>query len=305
LALSLGCGPTTKKLMLNKFQHTPVLLNESIELLNLKAGGTYVDGTLGGGGHTEKIKAQNSNIKVIGIDQDTEALAAAKERLAKFANIEYIHDNFGNLKNILKEPVDGILLDLGISSYQIDEASRGFSIRQDGPLDMRMDKTGKLTAQAILHQYSEEELVKIFSEYGEERFSKRIARAICQKRDEKLLLSTFELKEIIENSIPTWKKRESVTRIFQALRIAVNQELDNLKTALQDGIELLKPGGRIVVLSYHSLEDRIVKQTFRAAKQDGKLKILTKKPVYATEAEANSNPRAKSAKLRAGEKLCG
>ncbi|MFC1511487.1 16S rRNA (cytosine(1402)-N(4))-methyltransferase RsmH [Candidatus Margulisiibacteriota bacterium] len=191
----------------------------------------------------------------------------------------------------------GFLFDLGVSSYQIDEAARGFSIKKDGPLDMRMDKSQKLTASDILNRSSQEELEKIFKEYGEERFSRRIAKAVEQQRP---LTTTKQLKEIVEQAIPTWKKRESVTRIFQALRIAVNQELDSLKLALSDAIELLRPGGRIVVISYHSLEDRIVKQTFRQAEQ---LKVLTKKPLRANEAEISSNPRARSAKLRAGEKL--
>lgn len=290
--------------MLDKqFQHIPVLLQESIELLNLKPNGTYVDCTLGGGGHTEKIKDQNSKIKVIGIDADAEAIAAAKNRLADYKNIEYINDNFSNLKKHLKEPVDGFLFDLGVSSYQIDEASRGFSIREDGPLDMRMSKGLRLSAKDIANNFSQDELTKIFFEFGQDRFSRRISKAICKKRENNPIETTFQLKEIVEKAIPTWKKRESVTRIFQALRIAVNQELESLKKALHDAIELLKPGGRIVVISYHSLEDRIVKHTFRGFKQQGKLEILTKKPIQASDQEISSNPRAKSAKLRSAEKL--
>ncbi|MFH1347246.1 MAG: 16S rRNA (cytosine(1402)-N(4))-methyltransferase RsmH [Candidatus Margulisiibacteriota bacterium] len=284
------------------FKHIPVLLKECIELLNIKDGGTYVDCTLGGGGHTEAILATGFKLQVTGFDQDQEAIDAAKQRLSQYNNIEYVHDNFRNLKKILTEKVDGILLDLGVSSYQIDEASRGFSIQKDGPLDMRMDKSLKLTAQTIINQFDQEELYKIFKEFGEERFSKRISNAICVKRDEQPIQTTWELKAIVEKAIPTWKKRESVTRIFQALRITVNEELENLKTALQDAIDLLKPGGRIVVISYHSLEDRLVKHAFRNAKEDKKLKILTKKPIRSSEAEISSNPRAKSAKLRAGER---
>jgi 16S rRNA (cytosine1402-N4)-methyltransferase len=282
------------------YQHTPALSREVIALLNIREGKTYVDCTLGGGGHTEKLKTQNLKCKIIGIDQDQDAIEAAKKRLLEYRDIKFIRDNFKNLKEIVKDSVDGILFDLGVSSYQIDEASRGFSIQKDGPLDMRMDLSKKLTAEYIINNYDEEELVEIFENFGEERFSKRVARHIVEKRPVK---TTQDLRKIIEKAIPTWKKRESVTRIFQALRIEVNNELESLKIALQDAIELLSPGGRIVVISYHSLEDRIVKQTLRQAKVDGKLNLLTKKPVRPSENEAASNPRAKSAKLRAGEKL--
>jgi 16S rRNA (cytosine1402-N4)-methyltransferase len=285
------------------FKHIPVLLNESIDLLNIKKGKIFVDCTLGGGGHTENIKTQKAKCKIYGIDMDQEAIEAAKKRLVKFKDIEYVKDNFKNLKKIVKESVDGILFDLGISSFQIDEAFRGFSLQKDGPLDMRMDHSQKLTAKDIINKLSREDLERIFFEYGEERFSRRIARTIDERRKTKEVKTTFQLKEIVEKAIPTWKKRESVTRIFQALRIAVNQELESLKTALTDAIALLKPGGRIVVISYHSLEDRIVKHTFKKAHQDGILKILTKKPVRPQTSEIASNPRAKSAKLRAGEKL--
>lgn len=285
----------------NTSYHTPVLLNETIDYLNLKAGGNYIDCTLGGGGHTEALlrKLQNpkSKTQIICFDQDADAIAAAKDKLSAFGNITYIHDNFSHLQNHIKSPVDGILFDLGVSSHQIDAGQRGFSMREDGPLDMRMDQSQKLTAAEIINHYPQEAMEKIFFEFGEERFSRRIAAAIIKNRP---LKTTFELKAVVEKAIPTWKKRESVTRIFQALRIAINQELDNLKTALQDAIDLLKPTGRIVVISYHSLEDRIVKQTFKNTKG---IKILTKKPVLAGEDEIALNSRAKSAKLRAGEKL--
>ncbi|MEA3493262.1 MAG: 16S rRNA (cytosine(1402)-N(4))-methyltransferase RsmH [Candidatus Margulisiibacteriota bacterium] len=289
-----------EKNMSDNYQHTPVMSRESIDFINIKAGGAYVDCNLGGGGHAEII-AKTAN--VIGIDMDQEAVDAAKKRLSAKRNIEYVRDNFKNLKNIVKEPVDGILFDLGISSYQIDEPSRGFSVKNDGPLDMRMDKSQKLTAEQIINNFEQEELEKIFKKYGEERFSKRIARRIIEIRDMQYVNTTFQLKELVEKAIPTWKKRESVTRIFQALRIAVNDELNSLKTALNDAVDLLKPGGRIVILSYHSLEDRIAKQTLRNAKREEKIIILTKKPVRAGEEEIASNPRAKSAKLRAGERI--
>jgi len=281
------------------YQHTPVLVKETLEFLNASKGKTFVDCTLGGGRHAEKLKIQNPKSKIFGFDQDQDALNAAKERLEKYENVQYIHDNFKNLKKHLKEPVDGILFDLGVSSHQIDQASRGFSLQKDGPLDMRMDHTTKLTAQEIINHFRQEDLQKIFKEFGEERFSHRIAKAIVKERAAGEINSTFQLKPIIEKAIPTWKKRESVTRIFQSLRIAVNKELEVLQSALKDAIFLLKPGGRIVVISYHSLEDRITKHTLRKAEQ---LNILTKKPVYPSSQEIVENPRARSAKLRAGEK---
>lgn len=285
------------------YKHVPVLLRESIDFLNLKDEGIYVDCTLGGGGHTEEIKIRNPRSEIFGIDLDQEALEAAKVRLAKFKNIEFIHDNFRNIKKFAREKVDGILFDLGISSHQIEEARRGFSLQKDGPLDMRMDPSQNLTAKDILNRFNQDKLQRIFREFGEERFSHRIAKAIVRKRRVEEINTTLELKKIVEKAIPTWKKRESVTRIFQALRIAVNQELDNLKTALDHAIDLLKPGGRIVVISYHSLEDRIVKHTLRKADQEEKVNILTKKPLLSSAAEISSNPRSRSAKLRAAEKI--
>ncbi|MFH1362192.1 MAG: 16S rRNA (cytosine(1402)-N(4))-methyltransferase RsmH [bacterium] len=288
-----------------KFSHTPVLLQESIDFLNIKPGGTYVDCTLGGGGHTEAmitpspLGRRGAGVRVICFDLDPEAIAAAKSKLASHKNIIYINDNFSNLKKHLAAPVDGFLFDLGVSSHQIDTAARGFSIREDGPLDMRLGQKQKLSARDIINDFPREELTKIFFQFGEEKFSRRVAKGICSKRENKPIETTFQLKEIIEGAIPTWKKRESVTRIFQALRIAVNQELDSLKTAINDAIELLKPEGRIVALTYHSLEDRIVKHTFREAED---LKVLTKKPHLASEEEIFLNPRARSAKLRAAEK---
>lgn len=280
------------------------MLKEVVEKLNIKPNGTYVDGTLGGGGHAEAIlKKLGPAGKLIGIDTDRDALTAAKSRLANYSNIEYIHDNFRNIKKILTAPVAGLLLDLGVSSYQIDEASRGFSLQHDGPLDMRLDQSEPLTAATVVNAYPKEKLVKIFKEWGEERFSNRVARAIITARQSKRISSTLDLKTLIEKAIPTWKKRESVTRIFQALRIAVNEELASLEKVLADAIDVLNPGGRLVILAYHSLEDRLVKQTLRQAKADGKIVILTKKPLTAKLEEIDLNPRARSAKLRAGEKV--
>jgi 16S rRNA (cytosine1402-N4)-methyltransferase len=282
------------------YQHIPVMAGEAAEYLQPAAGKIIVDCTLGGGGHAEKLEAQNSKVKIIGMDRDGEAIAAARERLAGFDNIEYVHDNFSNLKRHVKEKVDGFLFDLGVSSYQIDAPARGFSLQQDGPLDMRMDKGQGLTAADILNHSGVEELESIFRDLGEERFARRIARAVVSHLP---VETTFQLKAIVEKAIPTWRKRESVTRIFQALRIAVNSEIESLKTALRDSIPLLKSGGRIVVLSYHSLEDRVVKHLFRELSKDGILKVLTKKPVGAGPDEVNANPRSKSAKLRAAEKI--
>lgn len=292
-------APITKINMSDKFMHIPALSREAVEFLNVRKGKLYVDCTLGGGGHTERIKVHCPTSKVIGIDRDPDAINAARERLARYDGIEYVKDNFKNLKKILKGPADGFLFDLGVSSFQIDEAERGFSLRSEGPLDMRMDKLQGVTAEDIINRSAPEELEKIFKEYGEERFSKRIARAVAAARDRAGIHNTRQLREIVEKATPGWKKRETVTRIFQALRIAVNDELNSLRGALRDAIDLLNPGGRLVVIAYHSLEDRIVKHTLKGSP----LKVLTKKPVQAGEEELSLNPRAKSAKLRAGEKL--
>lgn len=287
------------------------MVKEVVTFLEPAPGKVLVDCTLGFGGHAAALLDKGAN--VIGFDRDQTAIEAAKGRLSDYRNIRYIKGNFGDLKELIKEKVDGFLFDLGVSSYQIDNAERGFSIRTDGPLDMRMDKSARLTAAEIVNHYSEEELAKIFFEYGEERFSRRVARAIVVAREPASkprgsqeprrlasgsIKSTQELKELIEKAIPTWRKRESVSRIFQALRIAVNSELSNLKAALPQAFGLLIPGGRIVVISYHSLEDRIVKQAFK----NGILKMLTKKPVTPGVEETAQNPRARSAKLRAAEK---
>lgn len=282
------------------YQHTPVMPGEVLAYLNLPPDGTFVDCTLGGGGHAERVKNQNPKVKVYGFDQDENAIAAAKERLASFTGITYLHENFSNLKAV-PEPVDGILFDLGVSSHQIDEPDRGFSIQHDGPLDMRMDRRQPLSAKGIINNYAPEELARIFFDYGEERFSRQIAKRIANTREKTPIETTGQLKELVELSIHSWKKRESVTRIFQALRIAVNSELGKLQSALEQAEAKLLPGGRLVVLSYHSLEDRIVKHFIRERRET--LKVLTKKPVLAGETETAVNPRARSAKLRAAEKL--
>ncbi len=285
------------------YQHEPVMAAEAMEFLRPAAGKVFVDCTLGGGGHSYQFKSQNSKVKIIGFDQDEEAIKAAKERLSGFTGIEYVHDNFVNLKDHLKRKADGVLFDLGVSSYQIDEPARGFGLQKDGPLDMRMDKSRKFTAFDIVNTWPAEELTRIFRDYGEERFAKRIAEKIRWTRENGIKIdTTFQLKETIEKAIHTWRKRESVTRVFQALRIAVNSELENLEKGLKDAVSILKPGGRIVVISYHSLEDRIVKHAFRNFAKDDILKILTRKPIVADEEEIKNNPRARSAKLRAAER---
>jgi len=311
--------------MLEKY-HEPVLLEKVIHFLNPSPGKTYVDGTVGGGGHAQMIlRALKGKGLLIGIDRDNEAIDAAKERLIKYGkNLKLVLGNFADIKGILNElkiaKVDGILLDLGVSSHQIDEAERGFSIRNDGPLDMRMDKDQKLTAADIVNTYSAQDLAKIIFEFGEERLSRKIGRYIVKQREKNPFRTTLELSEAIKASlgrIPPKRVFDAVTRTFQALRIAVNDELKSLSRALEDSIGLLDPAGRIVVISYHSLEDRIVKNAFRANEKVctcprqapvctcgkvPKLKVLTKKPVAASEEEVRVNPRSRSAKLRAAER---
>jgi len=278
--------------------HIPVLLEETIKYLEPNHGKVIVDCTLGFGGQAAALLSFGA--KVIGIDRDPEAIDIVRKKLPQ---IKTIHDNFSNLASLIKEPVDGFLFDLGVSSCQIDEASRGFSIRFDGPLDMRMDQSRGRSAADLVNSLSGKELEKIFKEYGEERFARRISNAICEMRGANKIQTTLQLREIVEKAIPTWRKRESTSRIFQALRIAVNSELENLREALPAAASKLKGGGRIVVISYHSLEDRIVKWFFREQEKSGILKIITKKPVVAGSAEIKMNPRAQSAKLRCAEKL--
>lgn len=306
------------------FEHKPVLLNECIEGLNIKPNGIYVDGTLGGAGHSiEIIKKLSNEGLLIGIDRDEEALKASKERLSKYQNVIYVHDNHDNIKSILQElkidKVDGILLDLGVSSYQLDEKNRGFSYLGENELDMRMDKNQNLTAKVVVNQYTEKELANIIYEYGEERFSRQIAKNICQYRKQKTINTTKELVEIIEKSIPKSKQNDGhpAKRTFQAIRIEVNNELKPLYNTVMDSIECLKPEGRLCIITFHSLEDRAVKNAYIDAK--GKCtcpsdlpycvcgakslgKIITRKPVIASEQEQEENSRSKSAKLRIFEK---
>lgn len=308
---------------MKEFEHIPVLLNECIEGLNIKKDGIYVDGTLGGAGHSLKIvQYLSKNGKLIGIDKDTDAIKKAKTVLSKFTNVIYVQDNHDNLKDILEKlgiaGVDGILLDLGVSSYQLDEKKRGFSYMQDAPLDMRMDKTQELTAKKVINTYSEEHLAKIIFEYGEEKFSRQIARRICEYRKEKEIETTLELVKIIENVVPkNIKQGHPAKRTFQAIRIEVNDEIKPLYNTVLNAIECLNPKGRLCIITFHSLEDRAVKQAYIDASgkcicppdlpycvcgKKEKGKIITKKPILPTEQEIEINSRSKSAKLRIFEK---
>ena len=307
-----------------EFNHKPVLLNECIEELNIDPDGIYVDGTLGGAGHSEEIlKRLSENGQLIGIDRDEDALKAAKQRLQKHNNVRYIHGYHDNitelLNNIGLDKVNGILLDLGVSSYQLDEKNRGFSYIGNAKLDMRMDMGQELTAERVVNEYSEEKLSDLIYKYGEERFAKNIARNICKERKNKHIETTEELVNIIENSIPKSKQNNGhpAKRTFQAIRIEVNNELEPLYNTILDSIKLLKENGRLVVITFHSLEDRIVKEAFIEA--EGKCtcpkdlpycicnyksygKIITKKPILPTEQELKENSRSKSAKLRVFER---
>lgn len=311
-------------MQIENFNHVSVLLNECIEGLSIKPDGIYVDGTLGGAGHSKEIaKRISKSGLLLGIDRDEEAICVAKERLKEYRNVRFVHDNHDNIKEILANleipNVDGILLDLGVSSYQLDERNRGFSYMADSELDMRMDKSSGITAKDVVNTYSEEDLANIIYEYGEERFSRRIARNICEYRKQKEIETTLELVEIIEKSVPR-KKGEGhpAKRTFQAIRIEVNDEIKPLYNTILDSIDVLKPGGRLCVITFHSLEDRAVKNAF--VKSEGRCtcppglpycvcgckslgKIVTRKPILPTEEEMKINTRSKSAKLRIFEKI--
>lgn len=309
-----------------EFNHVSVLLNECIENLNIKPDGIYVDGTMGGAGHSlEIVKKLSEKGMLIGIDRDEEALAVAKERLKEFNNVKYVHDNHDNIDEIIKnlniKGVDGILLDLGVSSYQIDEKTRGFTYMDGGPLDMRMDKSQKLTAEYIVNNYKEQDLARIIFEYGEEKFSRKIARNICEYRKNKKIETTGELVKIIEKSIPgkfREKNSHPAKRTFQAIRIEVNNEIEPLYNTIKNSITALNTKGRLCVITFHSLEDRMVKKAYVDA--EGKCtcpkdlpycvcgnvslgKIITKKPILPTEKEMQENSRSRSAKLRVFEKI--
>lgn len=308
-----------------EFLHIPVLLEPTIELLNVKPNGVYVDGTIGGAGHSKAILNRAKIKKLIGIDQDEEALAVAKNNLKEFKNVVYVHDNFKNIDKILESleetDVDGILVDIGVSSYQIDTAERGFSFRFDAKLDMRMDKSKTFSAYELVNEYDEAELVRVIRDYGEEKFAKSIARHIVKAREINNIETTKQLEEIILKSVPRYRGQDgksNVQRTFQAIRIEVNQELDVLKTFIDKAISKLKVSGRLAIISFHSLEDRIVKQKFKelatgcicppdfpicVCGHKATVKLITKHPVEATADELKQNPRSAPAKLRVVEKI--
>ena len=309
-----------------EFKHISVLLNECIEALDIKEDGIYVDGTLGGAGHSSEIvKNLSEKGRLIGIDQDTDALKAAKEKLKAYSNVTFVHSNFHNIYDILKgldiEGVDGILMDLGVSSYQLDNGERGFSYMQDAPLDMRMNRENSLSAYEVVNSYSEEELFRVIKEYGEEKFAKRIANFIVNRRKEKNIESTLELVDIIKAAIPAKARREGphpAKRTFQAIRIEVNRELDIIEKTIRDGVEKLNVGGRMAIITFHSLEDRIVKTVYKdlanpctcpssfpicVCNKKPSVKLITRKPIEASEEELEYNPRSRSAKLRVVEKI--
>ncbi len=313
--------------MISDFEHIPVLLKETLEYLDPRKGGVYIDGTLGGAGHSVEIaKKIIPGGVIIGIDQDINAINAAKKRLDVYGeNVIAVHGNFKNLKAIANEKgfekVDGVLLDVGVSSHQIDEGERGFSYMHDGPLDMRMDMGSNWDASDIVNNSSEQELTKILRDYGEEKWAARIASFIVSERKKGRINTTFELTDIIKMAIPAAVRRDGghpAKRTFQALRIAVNDELEVLKQAIKSAADILRPGGRLVVITFHSLEDRIVKTQFNNMEKpctcppqlpvcvcgrEPILRVLTRKPITAGEEELSANIRAKSAKLRAAERV--
>lgn len=307
-----------------EFKHVSVLLDECLEALNIKEDGTYVDCTLGGAGHTKEILKRLKGGKLIGIDQDTDALNNAKEALKEYDNVTLVHSNFEEIRKIIEEHapegVDGILMDLGVSSYQLDEGERGFSYMKDAPLDMRMNREDDLTAYEVINSYEEEDIYRIIRDYGEENWAKRIAEFIVKARGEKPIETTLELVEIIKKAIPSKARREGphpAKRTFQAIRIEVNRELTIIRNTILDAVDGLKPEGRLVIITFHSLEDRIVKNTYKELMypctcpsnmpcicgKTATVKILTKKPILPGELEIEENPRSRSAKLRVLEKI--
>ncbi|NLX64017.1 MAG: 16S rRNA (cytosine(1402)-N(4))-methyltransferase RsmH [Clostridiaceae bacterium] len=312
-----------------EFEHKPIMLEECIEFLKIRQDGVYLDGTLGGGGHSSEIaKRLGPKGVLIGIDQDKNAIEAAKNKLLSInsqANIIIKHTNFENIREVLEElkidSVNGVLLDLGVSSHQLDEGERGFSYQHDAPLDMRMNQDSDFDAQTLVNTWSKDEITRIIREYGEEKWAARIAEFIVRSREVQKISTTGQLVEIIKSAIPAAARREGphpAKRTFQALRIAVNRELEVLEKLLDTVTDLLSSGGRLVIISFHSLEDRIVKKAFQKQSQgcvcpkdfpkcvcgfEPKLRIITRKPITPSERELEENPRARSAKLRVAEKL--
>lgn len=309
------------------FSHVTVLLKETVDNLNLKPNGIYVDGTLGGGGHSEYLLSLlGDEGKLIGIDQDLDAHKAAGERLARFGDkFVPVHNNFVEIKKVVKDlglkGIDGMIMDLGVSSYQLDEADRGFSYMNDGALDMRMDRSSKVTAWQIVNEYTEKSIYELIRDYGEEKWASRIAKFIVEARRENEIKTTFELVDIIKAAIPAKARQDGphpAKRTFQAIRIEVNNELGIIEKVIRDGLSVLNPGGRMGIITFHSLEDRIVKQTFKdlatACKcppqfpicvcgGKSQVKLITRKPILPSAAEIEENPRSRSAKLRVIEKI--
>lgn len=311
---------------MSDFHHISVLLQECLDGLAIKPDGVYIDGTLGGAGHSGQIARRLTTGMLIGIDRDKVALKAAGERLAPYEkNVTLVHSNFCEMAQVAKDlgysGVDGILLDLGVSSPQLDDGSRGFSYMADALLDMRMNNEDALTAHTVVNTWSQEELKRILFDYGEERFAPRIASAICRRREETPIETTFQLVDIIRSAMPPQALREKqhpAKRSFQAIRIAVNDELASVEKAMRAAISLLNPGGRLAVITFHSLEDRIVKSAMAEAAKGctcpsdfpvcvcGKkpqVKLISRKPIVATQEELEANPRSRSAKLRVCEKI--
>ena len=311
---------------MSQFHHISVLLNECLDGLNIRPDGIYVDGTLGGAGHSSQIAKRLTTGRLIGIDRDPIALEAAGKRLEPYKDrVSLVHSNFCEIAKVLKDlnisGVDGILLDLGVSSPQLDDGSRGFSYMVDAPLDMRMNNQDALNAETVVNTWPQEELRRILYTYGEERYAPQIAAAICRRREQQPIKTTLELVDIIRSAMPPAALREKqhpAKRSFQAIRIAVNDELGAVEKVMEDAIPLLNPGGRLAVITFHSLEDRIVKTAMAAAAKGctcppefpvcvcGKkpqVKLVSRKPIVATDEELNENPRSRSAKLRVCEKL--
>jgi len=313
--------------MSGQFSHIPVLLDETLELLAPERGGIFVDGTLGGGGHAEAVLSRLPETgRLIGIDRDWEAVHAAGDRLSAYGDrFTALHGNFFDMRALLAEiginEVSGVLLDLGVSSHQLDKHERGFSYKNDAPLDMRMDQGATLSARDVVNRYPEEELARVIWTYGEERFSRRIAERICRAREQSPIETTLQLAQIVREAIPAKYRNEPqhpARRTFQALRIEVNGELRGLEQAVEEACDLLQKGGRLCIITFHSLEDRIVKQAFRRFENPctcapsapicncgkvPKAKVLTKKPLTASEEEEARNSRSTSAKLRCIEKI--
>jgi len=292
---------------MTKSIHIPVMLDKVLQYLDGEAINLVVDCTFGGGGHSKEILDRYPNIKVIGLDRDLEAIKRGEAMLKQYKErLSLFHRNFRELPLLLEDlnikQVDGLLVDLGVSSDLLEDCERGFSFQKDGPLDMRMDTTSLVTAEVVVNTYAKEQLEQIFFEYGEERYSRKIAKAICDYRKKKRIETVSELVGLILKNVPKTGKIHPATRVFQALRIEVNDELGALKQFLDAAPLLLSKGGRVLVISFHSLEDRIVKNFFREAERSGVLKVLTKKPLVPEHQEVMQNRRARSAKLRVAEK---